>query len=789
MSKARKKTAVRRKKKTTARRKKKNQPVRKSWLGRVWRFFALLAGIFLGLMIPWIVYLNYQVTTEFEGRKWDLPSRVYARALELYPGLGLSLRDMETELQASGYQRSPELTRPGIYDISGKWVEVYRRPFRFQEGAEDFLRFRLRFESGRVTQIRDAVSGKDLGLVRLDPAEIASIYPLHKEDRTLVKIDDVPDLLVTGLQAVEDRSFKRHPGVDLRGISRAALANLRAGKAIQGGSTLTQQLVKNYFLSPDRTVVRKFNEAIMALLLELHYGKAEILEAYLNEIFLGQQGALAIHGFGRASVYYFDQPLERLEPQQIALLIGLVRGASLYNPRKHPQRALERRNKVLGIFADTGLLTAKEADEAGARPLGVTKRPRSGGNRFHAFIDLVRDQLSRDYREEDLKSEGLRIFTTLAPSEQEKAQRSVSTGLERLQAVGLSSSLQAALVLADASSGEVRALVGGRDAGKVGFNRALNARRQIGSIIKPLVYLLALEHGSDYNLLTMIEDEPISLRQPDGSEWTPSNYDDVSHGSVSLLEALTHSYNQATVRVGLNIGANHLIQKLAQLGVEADIDAVPSIFLGAVELTPLEVTQIYQSLAAGGFSVPLRAVTAVLTSDDGELMRYPLRLMPLARREVIAVLSYALTQVVEQGTAKALPGLLGSPPVIAGKTGTTNDRRDSWFVGYTRNRIGVTWVGEDDNRPARVTGSNAAMRLWAGLFRDLPLESVDLRMPDGANWLWVDADSGGLSHEKCPGSTQIPFVEGSEPTVRSECLASMEDDDESFWSKLFGTGN
>ena len=276
------------------------------------------------------------------------------------------------------------------------------------------------------------------------------------------------------------------------------------------------------------------------------------------------------------------------------------------------------------------------------------------------------------------------------------------------------------------------------------------------------------------------------MRQPDGSEWTPSNYDEVSHGEVSLLEALTHSYNQATVRIGLNIGANNLIHKLAQLGVVADIDAVPSTFLGAVELTPLEVTQIYQSLAAGGFSVPLRSVTAVLRGDGDELMRYPLRLMPLARREVIAVLNYALTQVVEQGTAKALPGLLGSPPAIAGKTGTTNDRRDSWFVGYTRNRIGVTWVGEDDNRPARVTGSNAAMRLWAGLFRDLPLEPVELRMPDGAHWLWVDMDSGRLSHETCQGATQIPFVEGSEPTARTECLASMEEEDESFWSKLFG---
>jgi penicillin-binding protein 1B len=336
-------------------------------------------------------------------------------------------------------------------------------------------------------------------------------------------------------------------------------------------------------------------------------------------------------------------------------------------------------------------------------------------------------------------------------------------------------------------SGEIRALVGDRYAGREGFNRALNARRQIGSVVKPLIYLLALEHPADYNLLTRISDTPISLRQADGSNWTPENYGRVSHGEVTLLEALTRSYNQATVNLGLKIGVNNLLLKLQQFGVAVDADAVPSAFLGAIELTPLEVTQIYQSIAAGGYSVPLRAVTAVQTSDGGELVRYPLRLMPQTRREAIGVLNYALTQVVEQGTARALPGLLGESTVIAGKTGTTNDRRDSWFVGYTRDRVGVVWVGQDDNQPAGVTGSNAAMRVWARLFKNLPLESVDLRMPDGAYWMWVDNETALLTGETCPGAIQVPFVAGSEPTRISECLAMMNsEDDESFWKKWFG---
>jgi penicillin-binding protein 1B len=769
-------------------RNKKSRPVPGGeWHARLWRVLLLAFGVLLGLLVPWGIYLDYQVRSEFEGRKWDLPSRVYARPLELYPGARLSRLDLEQELRAAGYHVSAAAAKPGSYHFSGDRVDINRRAFRFPEGAEESLRVQLTLADGRVAALVETASGRRLDLVRIDPAEIASIYPLQNEDRTLVRIEDVPPLLVTGLQAVEDRHFKQHPGIDLAGVARAMLANLKAGKAVQGGSTITQQLVKNYFLSDERTLARKLNEAIMAVLLEVHYGKAEILEAYLNEVYLGQQGALAVHGFGRASMFYFGQPLERLEPHQIALLIGMVRGASLYNPRRNPERALERRNRVLEMFAETGLLSRDQARQEAVQPLDVTDTPLSSGSRYHAFVELVRDQLSRDYREEDLKTEGLRIFTTLAPVEQEKAQRAVSSGLEQLRQAGLPAQLQGAVVLADATSGEIRALVGDRVAEREGFNRALNARRQVGSVIKPLIYLLALEHPSEYNLLTLVDDAPLVLRQPNGENWSPDNYDRISHGKVTLLEALTHSYNQATVRLGLKIGVNNLLQELQALGVSVRVDAVPSVFLGTVELTPLEVTQLYQSIAAGGYSVPLRAVVAAQTAAGGELLRYPLRLMPQPHRDAIGVLNYALTQVVEQGTARALPGLLGDSTIIAGKTGTTNDRRDSWFVGYTRDLVGVVWVGRDDNQPAGVTGSNAAMRVWAQLFKQLPLEAVDLRMPDGASWLWVDRATRALTAETCPGAMQLPFVHGSEPQQFSPCLAAQNDrEHESIWRKWFG---
>jgi penicillin-binding protein 1B len=341
-------------------------------------------------------------------------------------------------------------------------------------------------------------------------------------------------------------------------------------------------------------------------------------------------------------------------------------------------------------------------------------------------------------------------------------------------------------VLADVTSGEIRALVGDRVAGRGGFNRALHARRQVGSVIKPLVYLTALEHSGDYNLLTKVVDEPVSLRQPDGSTWSPANYDRKSHGEITLMDALVNSYNQATVKVGLNVGVANVIRKISQLGIEAQVPAVPATLLGAVELTPVEVTQIYQSLAAGGYSTPLRAVTAVQTPRGELLSRYPLRLMPLDNRGAVGVLNFALTRVVEEGTAKSLPGMLGKNTVIAGKTGTTNERRDSWFVGYTRNRVAAAWVGLDDNRPAGVTGSNAAMHVWAGLFRDLPIESFDLRMPDSAAYVWINKGQGALTDPSCPDAVQIPFVEGTEPVDATRCLERLEKKDKkSLWRKLF----
>ena len=771
-------------------RSRKTRPQRR-W---IWRVLAWLMLISLLVLAGWVFYLDRKVVTTFEGRRWDLPSRVYAQALELYPEREISIAMLSAELEASGYRPSADLSRPGRFQRRGGRYTVHLRSFRFTDEHSRSRRVEINLDGGRIRSIRNLDSNQSLSLLRLDPAEIASIYPLDDEDRTLVDLASLPELLVTGVQAVEDRKFKHHYGVDFHAIGRAALANLKAGGVVQGGSTLTQQLIKNLYLSADQTLWRKANEAVMALLLELHYEKADILEAYFNEVYLGQQGGRAIHGVGRASEFYFGQPVNRLEPHQIALLTGMIRGASLYNPYRSPQRAKERRDRVLRMFSETGLLSEAELRSAINAPLDVLDDP-GQAEQSQAFVELVRQQLRTEYDEDELRSEGLRIFTTLSPSIQAAAQASVDQGLGQLAAGGLDDTLEAAFVVAEPASGEVRALVGGREAASGGFNRALAARRQIGSVIKPLVYLLALEHPRDFSLVSAIDDEPVTLQLENGQTWSPENYGRESHGSVTLLTALANSYNQATVRLGLQLGVPNVLRLIERFGLEADMPAVPAVLLGALELTPIEVAQIYQSIAAGGYTVPLRAVTEVQTTEGESLSRYPLRLQPLQDRAAVSVLNYALTEVTRTGTARALPGLLGSRAPVAGKTGTTNDKRDSWFVGYTGNLLGVVWVGRDDNQPAGVTGSNAAMRLWAELFRQLPTTPVDLRTPEGAHYLWVQPEFGLRSDERCNGAEQIPFVDGSEPEVIDACLRRLGVDPaggrpprerESIWEKWFG---
>jgi penicillin-binding protein 1B len=573
---------------------------------------------------------------------------------------------------------------------------------------------------------------------------------------------------VTGAQAVEDRRFKHHVGIDPWGLARAMWANLRAGEVVQGGSTITQQLVKNLFLSPERSLLRKFNEAVMAVSLEIRFSKAEILEAWLNEVYMGQDGRRAIHGFGRAAEYYFGQSVQALDAGQIALLVGMVRGASWYHPLRNPERARERRNRVLAMFHETGLIDRDTLERQQATGLGLRPALRSGASQYGAFMDLVGRQLRSDYRESDLRGKGLRVFTTLAPAAQRRAETALADGLAAVESEP--DSLQGAVVLLEPGSGEIRALVGDRVMGRRGFNRALDARRPVGSVIKPLVYLLALARPEAFTLVTPVEDAALSIDIPGSGTWRPVNHDGVSHGTVPLLEALTQSYNQASVRVGLAVGVDALFDLMRQLGVAPGREAHPAAFLGAVSLTPLQVAQLYQPIAAEGYSAPVRAVREVVDAEGELVARYPLRLNALPQREALALLDFALRRVITHGTGRSLARLLDEDPGVRGKTGTTNDQRDAWFVGYTADWLGVVWAGRDDNRPAGVGGAGTALPVWARLFDELPTRALRRSWPEGIEWYWVAWPEPVLAAEHCEGAVAVPFVAGSQPRALSECL-------------------
>jgi penicillin-binding protein 1B len=738
--------------------------IRKWWL---WALFALIVAAFAG----YVFYLDSIVRIQFEGKRWALPAHVYARPLELYPDQALTSDQFSSELKMLGYRSMSKPRDPGTYLQRGGSFVVVTRPFQFWDGAEPSRYLRVEFSGGRVLGMWRANDGEAVDIVRLDPPQIGSIYPSHNEDRVLVKLENVPRLLIDALLATEDRDFFQHHGISPRSILRAMLANLRAGQTVQGGSTLTQQLVKNFFLSNERTLWRKFNEAIMALLLEWHYEKDEIIEAYINEIYLGQDGRRAIHGFGLASQFYFGRPLNKLKPGQIALLVALVKGPSYYDPRRRPLRASKRRNLVLQLLEEQEKLSSEAAQLASETVSKVLPQNSTRVSRVPAFIDLVRRQLRRDYSEEDLNSEGLRIFTTLDPMAQRKTERALSEQITHLDRGGIDHELQGAAVVVNVNDGEVQAIVGGRDPRFAGFNRALDAVRPVGSLIKPAVYLTALLDTDQYTLATLLDDGPLDVDLGGGEHWQPKNFDHENHGHVLLHDALSHSYNLSTARLGLKLGVPAVTHTLKALGAQRSMTKYPALLLGAVNFSPLDVAQMYHTLAAGGFRTPLRAIRAVLTADGKPLQRYPLSVTPAFDSKAVFLLNTALQSVTREGTGRSLRQLLPEGLVVAGKTGTTDDLRDSWFAGFSENHLAVVWLGMDDNQPAGLTGSSGALRVWGEIMSRLDTTSLSSELPLGMESTWIDRRTGLRIEEDCPHGLPLPFIEGPD----SESTAPVEE--------------
>lgn len=736
---------------------------------RPWLAWGLKLGL-VGLVIlaGFAVYLDAVVQEKFSGKRWTVPAKVYARPLELFVGQKLAKDDFLRELDALGYRRESSVNGPGAVSVAGNNIELHSRGFQFYEGAEPSQKVRVRFSGDYVAGLSQA-DGSNLAVARLEPLLIGGLYPAHQEDRILIKLDQVPAYLIDALVAVEDRDYFEHFGVSPKGIARALWINATSGRLVQGGSTLTQQLVKNFYLTNERTLLRKVTEAMMAVLLELHYDKREILEAYMNEVFLGQDGQRAVHGFGLASQYFFSQPVSELKLEQVALLVGMVKGPTYFNPRRNPERALARRNLVIDLLAEQGSITPEEAATAKQKPLGVTSRGSMADSSFPAFLDLVKRQLREDYREQDLTEEGLRIFTSFDPILQLKAEEALAETLKRLAGRKGVDEVQAGMVVTNPETGEVQALIGSRQPRFAGFNRALDAVRPIGSLIKPAIYLSALERPSQYTLTSWLEDEPFSVKGQDGQVWTPQNYDRKAHGTIYLYQGLAQSYNLSTAKLGLEIGVPNVLKTLERLGVERKWPAYPSMLLGAGALTPMEVAGMYQTLANGGFNTPLRGIRSVLTADGEPLGRYPFKIQQRFDPGAIYLVQNAMQRTMREGTGRSVYSQLPSSLNLAGKTGTSNDSRDSWFAGFSQDLLSVVWLGRDDNGPTPLTGATGALQVWTGFMRKADPLPLDMPMPDNVTQAWVDRQTGLGSASGCPNAVQMPYIRGSEPAPGSAC--------------------
>lgn len=732
------------------------------------RFFLYLAPFVLAALVAYVGYQDRLVREQFEGKRWALPARVYAGAAEIFVGSPYDAAGFEWLLGQLKYRKDAQLSTQGSYIRLGDEIVFKSREFRFWDKAEPARELRAQFADGQVILLEDMNTGKPVALLRMEPAQIGSFYPAQREDRVLIRLEQAPETLLKALFASEDHDFYGHHGVSLRGILRALWVNARAGGIVQGGSTLTQQLVKNFYLTSERTWWRKLNEIVMSIILDARYSKEEILEAYLNEIYLGQDGSRAVHGFGLASQYYFARSIEELDLHHIALLVSLVRGPSYYDPYKTPERVLKRRDLILEEMAAQGFITSEVAAEAMSRPLDIVADPHQSITRYPAFMDLVRRQLQKEYRPEDLTSEGLRIFTTLDVSVQRHLQMVMARNLDQLDRRRKPTPLESAAILTRRGTGEIVALVGARDPEATGFNRALDAIRQIGSLYKPVVYLTALEDPDRYTVSTLLQDTAIQVKNP-GANWSPKNFDNREHGQVPLFKALAHSYNLATVHLGMAVGIAHTAQTLRRLGVERPVELVPSLLLGAAILSPLEVAQMYQTLASDGFVTPLRAIQAVVSPEGKLLQRFGIDVRQSIDAGAVYVLNTLLKEVMRRGTGK--PALSQMPASLepAGKTGTTNDLRDSWFAGFTGDYLGVVWIGRDDNQPAGLTGAEGALRIWAAAMKAISREPLELEKPDNVELVWVDANRGLRAEADCPNAIQLPFIEGTAPPGVAGC--------------------
>lgn len=753
------------------------------------RHFFKLTFLTIALVAAYLVYLDAQIQPRFEGNKWQVPAQIYARPLSIELKQEITQQEIIDELNLLGYRKQALASEVGEYSVSDSAIVIYRREFYYPDNTYPQQRMRLAWKNGRISQIKVLDNNNTLIRTSLEPWLVSRLVSGLNEDRMLVASSDIPDLLKIGLVVVEDKNFYEHHGVAPLSIVRALIANVTAGRTVQGGSTLTQQLVKNLFLTRERSYLRKLREAAMALVIDARYSKEQILNAYINEVFLGQNGAVAVHGFGLASHFYFNKPLHELEIEEVATLVGLVKGPSYYDPKRHVARMEERRNLVLRLLFEANEINRIEYETALNKPLLTSNSSSLASGKHPAFMDKVRDELKQVVQNKETRLAGVKVFTTLDINAQRKAENAVKKVVAAKSKAYKKPDLEAALVMTDISSGGIRAMVGGKKTGYAGFNRALNAYRPIGSLIKPVVYLAALEQPERFNLASILEDKPISFDDTKGKKWQPLNADKTFREQVLLIEGLTYSYNVPSVNLAASIGFDEVVNTLNRLGVNKQVEPLPSVSLGAVELSPLEVNQVYQTIANNGVLKPLYALFAVSTHNDALIWKREARSQVRANEDASYLLNYALHKVTLEGTAKRIKSEF--PNInMAGKTGTTDDYRDSWFSGFDRNLVTSVWLGTDDNKPINMSGASGALAVFIDMQKQQAPKTLVRRFPQSLSIAHFNKQTGQRTLPGCPNVVSLPAITSALPTPLS-CAAQpkaikQKPREKTWWDKLFG---
>ncbi|MDP2853778.1 MAG: PBP1A family penicillin-binding protein [Smithellaceae bacterium] len=724
---------------------------------------ALLAVLFLR-----IGYLYVEVGKGIAESDGKSPTIFYGRPLEIRKGDHLGNIHIVEQLNRLSYKKvTGKPSTAGTFSNEPNHLRIFLRDKGIEKRFHGISPLDITLRDGRVISLASSV-GKELESIQLEPEEIGRIMNPKLESRHQVTLSAISPYLQNAVIASEDAHFYSHFGIDILAIGRAFFANLKEQRFAEGGSTITQQLAKNFFLSPQKTVARKLREAELAVVLELRYSKKQILEMYLNKIYLGQTGSALIYGVEDAASIYFSKHAQNLSLEEAALLAGIIRAPNRYNLVRNPRAAKERRDKVLSRMQKLGMIQEDQARRAANTPVQI----RAGVVPVHLssyFIDYIQRITKEELGTEGLYHAGYRYYTTLDPTQQAAAEEAVTGGLEAIEKKALRANepLQAALVAIDPKTGAMTAMVGGRSYAQTRFNRAVDAKRQSGSAFKPFVLLAALSESlageQKMTLSTLVSGESISLPTPEGI-WTPSNFEDKKYGKITIRKTIEDSVNTATVRLANDVGFKDVLKTARLAGIKSPLLPVPSMALGSFEVTPAELAYAYATMASGGIRFEPFPLFSVTTSDGDTIIARTVKSKRELDPRVTYLAGYALEGVLERGTAKEVKALKINFPV-SGKTGTTNGNRDSWFVSYTPDVVCAVWVGYDSGADTGLTGATGALPISARFLRALYSQSGPpaVIVPEGIETALIDPASGYLATALCPQTFQEAYLTGTAP--------------------------